>query len=229
MRYLPYVVCLLVCNCFTWFLYYIPTRAGIYGRGYFGFRYNIFFIPMWLITFLFLFYECYQMLSTISDEKKRKLMRKAYQSIMILAAFGYCIYGSHQIRKHWEKSDVRGCVQAWYEEDGFETYTFVESGQASTFSYYYEHDNRYQTSFDEKVIREVSATVENEVVEEQNKVQYYAYVENMNQRFGENWPDQVYCFVGNIDDNPLIEVFTNQGYQIREVYKTTSQLYYLYK
>ena len=220
---------LLVCNVCTWFLYYLPTRAGVYGRGYFGFRYNIFFIPMWLITFLYLFYECYQMLLQISDKKKRKLARTAYQTVMIVAAVGYCVYGSHQILKHWEKADVRGCVQAWYQEEGYQKMTFVEPGQVPSFSYYYEHNESYQPSFDKNVVREVSKYAENQRVSDEYRINYDAYRAEIEEKFADGWPEGIYCFVGDINENPLIDVFVDEGYQVREVYRTTSQLYYLYK
>jgi len=218
---------LLTCNVVMWFLYYIPTRAAIYGRGYFGFRYNIFFIPVWIITFLYLFYECYQLLLGISDEKKRSIIRKSYQVIMLLAALGYCVYGSHQILKHWEKADLRGCVKAWYAEGGYEDITIVEPGQVPSFSYYYEHNEAYKAEYDEKVIREIANFAENVEVDNEYQVNYDAYKAKMNERFPTGWPDELYCFAGNIEENPLIDIFVDEGYQVREVYKTTSQLYYL--
>lgn len=220
---------LLVCNVITWFLYYIPTRAGIYGRGYFGFRYNIFFIPMWLITIFYLCYGLYQMVLSITDEKKRLISRRIYQIIIMIGAIGYCVYGSHQILKHWEKADTRGCVQAWYERDGYSAITFVEPGQVPSFSYYYEHNEEYQSELDYHVIREISKTAENALSENQYKVEYKLYMEEMEDRFGNEWPSELYCFVGDINNSAMIAVFKEKGYQVEEVYKTTAQLYYLHK
>lgn len=220
---------LLICNVITWFLYYLPTRAGIYGRGYFGFRYNIFFIPMWLITILYLFYETYNMLYLIKNDDRRSIFKRCYQIILIAGALGYCIYGTHQIRKHWEKSDTRGCVQQWYEKEGYELLTIVEPGQVPSFSYYYEHNEKYNKKFDSNIIREKSKTPENVWSVNQYDIEYQLYLEEMNKRFQDGWPDEIYCFVGDIENNPLIGVFKNEGYKIEEIYRTTAQLYYLHK
>ncbi len=220
---------LLVCNVITWFLYYIPTRAGIYGRGYFGFRYNIFFIPMWLVTILYLCYELYQMLLSIRDEHKRKIGRKLYQTAVLVAAAGYCFYGTHQILKHWEKADTRGCVQEWYAREGYQTLTFVEPGQVPSFSYYYEHNEDYEPEFDQNVIREISKTAENALAENQYEIEYELYQEEMKERFQDTWPEELYCFVGDSNNSALMAALKDEGYQVEEVYKTTAQLYYLHK
>ena len=220
---------LLICNVITWFLYYVPTRAGIYGRGYFGFRYNIFFIPMWLITILYLCYELYNMLLLIHDEQKRKVYRKLYQTAILIGAAGYCFYGAHQILKHWEKADTRGCVQEWYAKDGYKTLTFVEPGQVPSFSYYYEHNEEYEPEFDQKVIREISKTAENALAENQYEIEYDLYKKEMENRFQDKWPEDLYCFVGDINNSAMLAVFEDEGYQVEEVYKTTAQLYYLHK
>ncbi|MDD2970514.1 MAG: glycosyltransferase family 39 protein [Lachnospiraceae bacterium] len=216
---------LLICNVFTWFLYYVPTRAGLYGRGYFGFRYNIFFIPMWIITLFYLFYRLYQMLDGIEGEKKRKLLKRVYQTGMLVMAAGYCIYGSHQILKHWEKADTRGCVQAWYAEKGYDASTLVEPMQAPAFSYYYEHDEAYNSEYDARVHRLIAPIADNIYHDDIERQQYEGYKQEIQEIYGDNWPDTIYCFVGDIDNSPVSDVLKDAGYEPEEIYRTTAQLY----
>lgn len=222
---------LIVCNIFTWILYYIPTRGGIYGRGYFGFRYNIFFIPLWLITIIFMLYEVYKTFDSIPNEKKKNIIKRIYQAIIIVLVVGYCVYGAHQINKRWEKADTRGCVTAWYEKEGYQYPTLVECGQATSFSYYFEHNPSYKEEYEANVIREkeyVADKSEKEEAEQYDTKSEY-YQKYLDEIFEKEWPKQMYYFVGDMDTSILGDVLKNNGYKVEQVYKTTSQLYYLYK
>lgn len=217
---------LLVCNAVTWILYYIPTRAGIYARGYFGFRYNIFFIPLWLITILYMMYEVYLIMGRVKNVQSRKNVQRAYCILMAVLAAGYCIYGTHQINKRWEKADTRGCVQAWYDAEGYQIPTFVEINQAPSFSYYFEHDDRYRSDYEQNIYRE-----ENQIgyAESQYEEEYAEYEQYLDTIFGEEYPDEMYLFIGNKNESRLFNVLEDRGYTIEEVYKTTAQLYYAHK
>ncbi len=217
---------LLLCNLGTWILYYIPTRAGIYARGYFGFRYNIFFIPLWLISMIYMLYEVYRILGRMKNVQSRRNIQRAYCILMAVMAAGYCIYGAHQINKGWEKADTRGCVKAWYEKEGYQVPTFVEINQAPSFSYYFEHDDRYRADYEKNVYRE---EIQIGFEEDKYKEEYTEYEEYLKDTFGEKLPDAMYLFVGNKEESRLFPVLEDRGYTIEEVYKTTAQLYYAHK
>ncbi len=217
---------LLLCNVATWILFYIPTRAGIYGRGYFGFRYNIFFIPLWLISIVYLLYELYRVMGRMQNVQRRRIAQRLYGILMMILAAGYCIYGAHQIHKGWEKADTRGCVKAWYEKEGYQVPTFVEINQAPSFSYYFEHDARYQSEYEKNIYRE---EIQIGYVEDSYAEEYAQYDDYLKNTFGFKLPDEMYLFVGNKEESRLFSVLQDKGYQIEEVYKTTAQLYYAHK
>lgn len=217
---------LIICNFFTWILYYILTRMEVYAFGYFGARYNIFFIPLWLVTILLMLWEAYQSIDGIKKERKRKIIKRLYQVGMIGMAAGYCIYGSHQILKHWEKANTRGAVAAWYDREGYETETLVESTQSKAFTYYLEHDERYQESYDDLVWRELKNLY---TANDDFELEYQRYLAYFDSVFGDEYPDDLYFFVGYKDRCQAFPVLEDMGYHVEEVYRTTAGLYYLYK
>ncbi|MEG1847570.1 MAG: glycosyltransferase family 39 protein [Lachnospiraceae bacterium] len=205
---------LILCNIATWILYYIPTRAGIYGRGYFGFRYNLFFIPLWLLTIALMLFESYQILGQISKTEKKRWLQRGYCMILLIAIAGYCVYGTHQINKRWEKSDTRGCVNTWYAEQGYDTLTYVDWGQTPSFSYYLEHDDRYQANYENNLIREKLEKPE---------------IEDVHLMLDGKWPEEIYCCVGDIHTSAFVQAFVEKGYTVEQLYKTTAQLYYIHR
>lgn len=217
---------LIVCNLITWFSFYILTRWEIYAYGYFGARYNIFFIPLWLVTFLFMFLEAYQTLDGIANKKWKKISVNLYKGLMVVCVLSYCVYGSHQILKHWEKADTRGSVATWYDMEGYNITSIAEFGQAKSFTYYFEHDDRYQEEYEENVIREMKAMYTSADDFEQEYIDYEVYLDTV---FEGQYPNEMYYFIGNPERCQVLKVLKDKGYTIEEVYRTTSCLYYLHK
>lgn len=79
-----YVRMLAVTNIVTWVLCYFAVKTGFYSYGYFGSRYSLFFIPLWIITLFCCGIEIYEFLIRHISEKKR-LLKHIYS--------GFGIYG----------------------------------------------------------------------------------------------------------------------------------------
>lgn len=210
---------LILCNVVTWFLYYGITRAEIYAYGYFGNRYNLFLIPLWLVTILFMLIECYKTLEDIPKEKLRKYAKRAFQAAAILSALCYCVYGTHQINKRWEKADTRGCVAFWYEREGYQVPTVVNWDQTPSFTYYYERTQGYDEQYEGNIHRQLGEPKYNE---EETR----AYLDRT---FPEGMPEELYYIIGDRYSTSMLDILEEAGYHVEEIFKTTSGVYHVYR
>lgn len=122
--------------CFV--LYYIASKMGLYAIGKFGFRYNIFLIPMWTVLLFLMGREAWRL---GFSENRRILDRLLLVVVTILLAAYAAASFLTGLYPHWDKStDMKNLVAAWYEEGADQYDTVVYYLCDAEFSYYVDHN-----------------------------------------------------------------------------------------
>ena len=220
-----------VVNIFTWFCYYFAVKSGVYANmsyGGFGNRYNLFFIPLWIIYLFIAGHEFYNILKNIrvsENIKKFKILKNLkihdylpalYTGAAICFLFCFCVseWTAH-IQPNWNKGDLRGAVAAWYNYNGYEQdkNTLIYYAAASGFAYYARMDARYDP--------EARIIYMNWGDSGMDTRDYQNYLRGL---YGENpdaFPDEIYFIIAHraADDvDALSNAFYAFGYQSEDLY-----------
>lgn len=207
---------LLTCSLGAWIIYYGLVRSGIYAYGEFLNRYCLSLLPIWMVTILLLLAESTQLFDGfISNNKYLNTVKKIYVAILLFFALGYCVYGSHQINKHWQKMDCRGVAATWISAEAWNEITFVDFNQNPSFTYYLRQDERYSKEMEENMIRDLSLNYF-------DLETYHTYFLDF---FEGQLPDSLYL----CGSKRLKEIMELEGYTVDTLYETTASLYYAYK
>jgi len=213
-----YVKLLFTVDIITWFFYYFTVKAGFYSYGRFGGRYNLFFIPICIITFFAVGIEIYKILK----EKNLNNIKYYYVGVCccLIVCFAYSGW-SLKLQNNWGKDNMRDAVVSWIAEGAENSYTIVYYGGVSGFSYYLRQQNGYNEDMERNV--NYMYWYRDKTVEE--------YTEYVNDIYGDNWPSEVYIIGTHIRDdfNTLISVFTNVGYEKTEIFNSNGLLVKLNK
>lgn len=201
---------LVIVNVITWLSYYTAVKTNIYA-GAFGNRYNLFFIPLWIVTLFLVDYELYRLLSN-----NFLLARKKLHVVLIVATtcviICYCSLSWYSvIQKNWKKEDIRGTVNAWYSINACDKDTLVYYGADSGFAYYIRHNDRYRENMEDKVMYMPW-------YRDGSQEQYKEYIMNI---WDEKWPDEVYLVGSHIHDNEfdtLVNVFILEDFYSEEIF-----------
>ncbi|MCI8597256.1 MAG: glycosyltransferase family 39 protein [Lachnospiraceae bacterium] len=208
-------------NAVTWVLYYFAVKFGIYGEGLFGQRYSVFFIPLWVIMIFAVCVDVYLLIKenpelVIPKFKTLNLSDLKYfvVGISICTVVCYGMYSwTESLRHNWSKDDIRGVVDAWYEEKAFEKETIIYYGANPGFAYYVEQHQDYQ---------EQNGLIKTNVhyMEWMFNQSVEAYTDFINSAFGSDWPEELYIVVsfGGDDLFTLMESFISRGYSSEELY-----------
>ena len=213
-------------NIFTWFLYYFAVKTGLYADmsyGGFGNRYNLFFLPLWIVYLFASGHEIYKILSGYKAGKfKNQLFYKFIKKIIyklrdfypgVAICFLICFCFSEwttRIEPNWNKGDLRGTVSAWYENGGQDKNTIVYYAAVPGFVYYTGMDSRHEPENNHIIYMNW----------DDSGIDYQAYLADL---YGDNintWPDEIDFIIAHrandIDD--MISAFQAAGYDSRDLY-----------
>lgn len=200
-------------NIITYVIYYFIVKLDFYSYGSFGNRYNLFFIPLWIILFFAVCFDIYQLLS-----KEKTLwhwnitdIRYLLTGFLIASLFCYGTFSwSAKLRENWLKDDIRGVVDAWYLNKAYMRDTLVYYSANSGFAYYLRQHENYVEDLEASV--HYMGWLRDRSVEE-----YTAYIDKI---YGEDWPHVIYVAASHQanDLNTLLESITAQGYSQQDVF-----------
>ena len=205
----------LISSCFiSWTVYFFAVETGLYSYGYFGNRYGIVFIPLWVVTFaccgfdLYLFWKkCFGVPGAV-----------IIASIFVLLCSTWCVKGWREgISENWQKENNRDVVKMWIQNNSNETEnTLIYYRTGPGFTFYMQE---YGRAIDE------------------NKVTYLGYTgkttaeasDSINKIYGEKWPDKLYILATHFSDDylTLLDMFEMYGYRKSVIYDNMGQLIYL--
>ena len=205
----------LICCCFlSWSVFFIAVEAGLYSYGYFGNRYGIIFIPLWIVTFACCVFDLY-----LLGKKCFGIYGSAIIAmIFILLCSVWCVKGWKEgISQNWQKENNRDVVKLWIQNNPHETEdTLIYYRTGPGYTYY---------------MQEYGRAVDG------NKVTYLGYTgktiteafDSINKIYGEKWPDKLYVLATHYSDDylTLLDMFEEYGYCKSVMYDNMGQLVYL--
>ncbi len=216
---------MIIANILCWLVYYIAVKFGAYSYGNFGRRYNLFFIPLWIILIVAVCAEIYSILPDFSRMRLGgvPLLRRVF-TVVCLGWLGcYTVYNwTGKLKYHSYKSDIRGVVQEWYARKGYEDATIVYYAADPGFAYYIRQHGDYDENKEEHVT----------YMEWSRDLSIDAYSSFIDRIYGREWPEEIYIAAANyVDDlNTLTDCFLQKGYAREDVYdKNAGKLVYLFQ
>lgn len=216
-----YIWMLAIVNCVTYILYYFAVKVGVYSYGSFGSRYNLFFIPLWVVsTFCF----CIELYRVVRNKLPEKIAESRYFYLGVCMIFIFCFCLSSwtlRLQNNWGKENMRDAVKKWLEQEAYNSNTIVYYGGDSGFAYYLRQSDNYSETMEQNV--NYMYWYRDRTVEE--------YTEYVNSVYGNEWPDEVYIIgVHTRDDfNTLASAFTNIGYNREDLFNSSGLLIRLQK
>lgn len=79
-------------------------------------------------------------------------IKKYLQAVCICLVVSFVGIGTHDIFINWEKDDIRGVVQAWYDNKGYEAKTIVHQWSDANFQYYLQHNEFYKNKYEKNIL-----------------------------------------------------------------------------
>ena len=210
----PYIKALLTVNILTWFTYYCAVKTGLYAYGLFGNRYNLFFIPTWIISFFLFGAELLQIIPA-----KQSDIRPLLNGVIICIVFCF-MYTNWDlgIKNNWPKEDIRGAFNVWLKEEAQYSNTIVYYAADSGFMYYLKNCDLYNPEIEDN-INYMSwnryGTIED-------------YTEYVCSIYGDEWPNEVYLVGSHIVDDfsSVTSVFYENGYSCEELFNSYNAYVY---
>lgn len=207
----------IITNIVVWLLYYFSVKSGIYAYGNFENRYNLFFIPMWIVMLFLIGIEFFSVLSQHIPEKFE--VKWQYTGICICFLLCYSYFEWDSVLQHnWEKENCRDIVNEWYAANATDSNTIVYQAANTGFSYYVRQNSKYNETTEDNVnymYRYVNKSID-------------GYKEYINSIYGDNWPDEIYLAAthtgGEHNMNTLISSITTTGYDREDIYSNNAYL-----
>lgn len=206
------VKCLIIFNIITWLCYYIAVKLGLYAYGNFGNRYNLFFIPVWIVLISISILSIWRKIDSYECKKQKvaQLIKKLsntkhlYLGMCLAILLCFCISNWNNINANWIKEDIRGAVDKWYEIKGFEQPTLVYYAADSGFAYYVQN-HRQGNLYNECFVKYMNW------MRDKNVDEYISYIDEIYQR---TLPDELLIVASHYRDdlNILVQSFTRRGY-----------------
>lgn len=201
---------LIIVNGFAWLFYYVAVELGIYSYGSYGNRYNLFFIPLWIIS---VFAICNEIHHMIVSKKFMGSMLAGWTFLAISLCFiaYYCIFSWFSVlQSNWTKEDIRGVVDSWYLQDAVSENTLVYYGANSGFSYYVRQNECYNDQTENNVIYM-------RWYRDKSEEEYREYIDSI---YGESWPKDIYLVASHYgeDLDTITGQFISKGYEMQNIY-----------
>ena len=203
-----------ITNIIAWFLYYIAVKLGVYSYGNFGSRYNLFFIPVWIILIFSVATEFPSVLARYLPQKVEIKALLAGVGICFILCFSYFGWTS-KLQNNWRKTeDCRGVVKAWYEAGAEELNTIIYYGADCGFAYYVRQEKQYNESTENNVHYM-------QWYRDKSEDEYKEYVDSI---YEDGWPDELYVVVSHIRDdlNTFLASIVSNGYEREDIYSNNN-------
>jgi uncharacterized membrane protein len=208
---------LLASNVAIFVIYYVIVKLNIYSYGWYGNRYNMFTIPIWLVIIFGIIYEGLELIKNIDKTTAKKLAKVAMIIVMIVSIL-YCLYGVKRVKDHWWKSDLRTVVTEWYDDGGEEIPTYVGYHLRYAFVYYMTHNDNYTEDTWNNVWCD-----ENEDTLDFNSEEWIEYLETV--VYPDGLPDKLYVVLGQ--KHMAVTALEDYGYNVEPVVDSTAKLFLL--
>lgn len=207
----------------SWILYYIAVVHSFYaynnwsGNTKFGNKYGLFLSPILIVMLTYGVYIFYRWVT----EKSNNLLTKLI--IIVPLCFLVLQYSRFEIRRiqvNWIKEDVVLATARWIEGNNFTIPTYVHSRSDYAFRFYYNHNDCYDISNENKIFT-IGPWIDKANISESDMINNFA-------EMGIFENDSFY-YIG--PSNTTLEVvkktIENQGYQFEMVYtgEGTSVIY----
>lgn len=206
---------LILVNFLTWILYYITVKVGVYSYGRFGERYNLFFIPLWVVSGVAV---CITLYDVITKSRLQKWdISSIYVGALLCCCVSFCFFAwTAKLQHNWGKENNKLIVDKWYEQNAQESNTLVYYGATPCFSYYVQQHDDYNETTEDRVT--YMSFYRNKTDEE-----YAAYINSV---YGMDWPEEIYIVLSHIkgDAETLIRQFTNRGYNRENLFDSNGKL-----
>lgn len=199
-------------NIFTWMIYYLAVKTGVYSYGSFGNRYNLFFVPLWIISGFAVFMELYEIVKANCFLVKKDV-HIIYAGILMCFIFCFCIWGwEAKLQGNWGKQDNKGAVNAWYQQNAAEKDTIVYYAADSGFAYYVRANSAYDSETEKNVVYMYW-------YRDRSEDEYREYINSV---YGDIWPEEVYIVASHTRDdlNTLVNQFVHMGYVREDIYNS---------
>lgn len=199
---------LTIINIVIWILYYIAVKFEIYAytnySGGFANRYNLFFIPIWIVWLFSIIYEISVIVYSknfISQEILQQVILGCLSGIILAYVM---LNWEDNLKNNWKKEENRGVVEEWYIEDGENIPTIIYNATNSGFSFYVRNHIHYNSE------------TENNVYYLNSKQKIQDQLVNI---FDNNLPDKMFFVIshGKISDE-IHQYLLDNGYSYKENY-----------
>lgn len=211
---------LILANILCFLLYYLAVKLSFYSYGEFGSRYNLFFIPVWIICAPIILGEMYNLwIPTAQNFTESKIgvfileRRFLYLGICVAIAFIYCsAQWDTTLKYNWQKEDIRDATAAWYDEKAYNGNTLVYYYACAGFYYYLEHNSAYNSAYMNNIT--FMDYCRNESEDE--------YIEYLNELYKDKWPEELYFIASHTvnDVDTIIQCFTDSGYTAQDIFNS---------
>ena len=122
----------------------------------------------------------------------------------------------------YEKSHTREAVELWYEEEGYNAFTYVCFGENVSFEYYLTHNENFKEEYKDRIYMEFG----DEITDTSEK-QPEEYIRIIEEKCGGTLPDEIYVSTGN--RYAVVGALEAAGYSYEIIYQTNTILYHMYK
>ena len=203
-----------VANIMAWCFYYYSVKTGAYSYGDFGNRYNLIFIPIWILSF---FAFAINVFNSLNHERIRKYgLSSVFSGAAVCFSLCFCVYSwNAKIYNNWEKENGRKMVQTCYSSNVYESNILVYYGAACAFAYYTRVNEKYTGSLEKNVI--YMPWMPDKTSDE--------YKEYLNEIYTEAWPEEIYLVGMHMRDDfeILADQFTSRGWIREDLVKTAGK------
>ncbi len=211
-----YVRLLAVTDILTWMLYYTFVKLGLYAYGDFGSRYDLFLIPLWIVSIFCFVYELYEVLMA-KVSGKHKTIKNIYIGVCAGLIICFMITGwNRKLKWNWSKEDMRGAVEAWIDAGAQISDTIVYYAGDSGFAFYIRQNADYSAEMERNV--NYQPWMRDRTIGE-----YSDYIDSL---YGKEWPPEIYIIASHTksDLDIMVTAFTDKGYKREDLWDSGSNL-----
>lgn len=202
---------LIIANVLCYLLYYFMVQLTLYGHGEYGNRYNIFFIPLWFISGLYLLNEIVEVSKSVFVTKKFCEIPLIISSIIVVLLFCWGYNGWIAIQSHWEKENIRKVTDVWFNNQAYNSNTLVYYGACPGFMFYVVHNDLYTDAYLDNIVFQSFDRGQTEEF-------YKEYIDSV---YGQGkWPAELYVVASHTceDIDTILSVFTDNEYTLEYFY-----------
>ncbi len=210
---------LFLTNIISWIAYYVLVKMNLYAYAQFANRYSVFFVPIWLCTLILTAWESMRL---AKERFGKKWIARGLGVAFLLVTLFVVAINLRKMPHIFEKSHTREAVDVWYEQEGYNTFTYVCFGENVSFEYYLSHNEKFKEEYRDNLYMEYGDEVTD--TSEKSKEEYVALVKEL---CGGQLPDEMYVSTGN--RFVIIEAMKQEGYEVEIVYQTNTTLCRLYR